>query len=67
MKSAKRVSDGPWGRMAGLCTGFAITLIGSFNYMDPHVILFRALVGGLVVGITVSFCCGLLRITGTPR
>jgi len=67
MKSAKRVSEGPWGRMAGLCAGFTITLIGSFNLMDPHVILFRALVGGLVVGITVSFCCSLLRITDHPR
>lgn len=43
----------PWGRAIGLLAACIITLVGAMNWLDPDVILKRALFAGALIGITV--------------
>jgi hypothetical protein len=51
----------PWGRLTGLLAAAAAMLIGVVRNLDPDVILQRALVSGLVVGVVVGLLARFLH------
>lgn len=51
-----------WGAMAGLLTACVVTLIGLFVELDPHIILGRACLAGVVMGVIVSFGVSVIYI-----
>ena len=69
MRRSKSQSDqSPWGRVAGLLTACAVTLVGVMSGLDPHVILIRAAISSLVVGVVVAVGVSLVRVTReTPQ
>lgn len=54
--------DQPWGRVAACLTASAVTLIGIWNALDPEVILLRAVIASLIIGVFVSVVVGLIRL-----
>ena len=44
----------PWGRASGLLTACAVTGVGVCVKLDPDVILRRAAISAVVVGVTIS-------------
>jgi hypothetical protein len=44
----------PWGRIAAALTSCLVTLIGVVRDLDPDVILWRAFVASLLMGMLVS-------------
>lgn len=56
----KRDTSQPWGRLTGLLAACGATVIGITRDLDPDVILLRALVSGLVVGVVAAAVGGLL-------
>lgn len=57
-------SDQPWGRLTGLLAAAGAMLIGVLRNLDPDVILQRALISGLVVGIVVGLLSRFLHSIG---
>lgn len=41
----------PWGRICGLLAACGVTLMGVVLGHDPDVILYRAVVAGIVIGV----------------
>ncbi|MFK7821951.1 MAG: hypothetical protein AB8G99_24855 [Planctomycetaceae bacterium] len=62
-KTKSTIEASPWGRVTGLLTGCAVTLVGVFSQLDPHVILFRAGTGAFIVGMAVATGVSLVRTT----
>lgn len=55
----------PWGLAIGLLTGCVVTLIGVVLDLQPDTILFRALVGGGLVGSLIGLVAWSWQLT-TP-
>ena len=46
--------DKPWGRIVGLLAGCLVTLIGVAHGIDPGIILLRAVVAALLLGVLTA-------------
>ena len=51
----------PWGRMIGLLTACAVTLIGVAVGIDPDAILVRACVASVITGSLAATAAGVLE------
>ncbi|HMP78761.1 MAG TPA: hypothetical protein PKD54_04875 [Pirellulaceae bacterium] len=49
----------------GLLTGCVVTLIGMTVGLEPHVILWRALLSGALMGVLVSFGMGVVQMANS--
>ncbi len=54
-KARQRKRSQSWATACGLLTGCAVTLIGLTVGLEPHVILWRAVLSGLLIGSIVAF------------
>lgn len=50
----------PWGKLAALLTASFATLVGVMCGVEPHIILWRAIVSSLGIGGIVAVCAPLL-------
>jgi len=66
MARKRQSEDRPWGMLFGLLMAAAITLVGIARSMDPLVILYRAVLAAILVGILVR-CTLLLGHSVTRR
>lgn len=53
----KKAKAQPWGRLVALLTACFVTLVGVMRGLDPFVVLKRAAVASLVLGLTISVGC----------
>ena len=58
---------GPLGRVCGLLTASAVTLIGLAVGLEPHVILWRAFVSAVLIGSLVAFGMSVIYVANTSR
>lgn len=58
---------GPLGRISALLTASAVSLIGLAVGLEPHVILWRAVVAAGLMGCLVSFGVSVIFIANTTR
>ncbi len=47
----------PWGRLVAMMTACFVTLIGALRGIDPLVVLKRAVLASLILGLTISIGC----------
>lgn len=52
---------GPWGSVAALLAGCLVTLIGVIRGVDPDVILLRAVVAAVVLGVLATLAGSLVN------
>jgi hypothetical protein len=58
---------GPLGKVSALLTASAVSLIGLTIGLEPHVILWRALVSAMFIGMLVSFGLSVIYVANTTR
>lgn len=58
---------GPLATVAALLTASAVSLIGLSIGLEPHVILWRALVASMFVGLLVSFGLSVIYLANSTR
>ncbi len=58
---------GPLGRISALLTASAVALIGLTVGLEPHVILWRALIAAIVIGSIVSFGLSVIDLANVTR
>lgn len=58
---------GPLGRISALLTASTVALIGLAVGLEPHVILWRAIVAATLMGCLVSFGVSVIFIANTTR
>ncbi len=58
---------GPLAKVSALLTAGAVTLIGLSIGLEPHVILWRAVVAAIVMGSIVSFGLSVVHLANTSR
>jgi hypothetical protein len=58
---------GPIGKVSGLLTASAVTLIGLAVGLEPHVILWRAFVSGVLIGSLVAFGVSVIHVANVTR
>ena len=58
---------GPLAKVAALLTASAVSLIGLTIGLEPHIILWRALIASLFVGVLVSFGLSVVYIANSTR
>ncbi len=56
-----------WATMVGLLTGCCVTLIGTFLYLEPDVILFRAAVSGCLLAALVWLGFNVIYLANTGQ
>jgi hypothetical protein len=54
-------SPPPWGGIAGLLMACLVTLVGVVRGLDPDVILIRATVGGVLLGVLAAVASAILK------
>lgn len=60
MMKKNKTRGNPWGAILGLCAWCLATLTGVWSGLEPDVILVRAVVAGLGVGLITSILARLL-------
>lgn len=50
----------PWGRLCGLLAACGAITVGMARELDPDVILLRAVIAGVAVGVIVSFVTSVI-------
>ena len=58
---------GPLGRICALLTASAVALIGLGIGLEPHIILWRALVAAIAIGSIVSFGLSVIDLANVTR
>jgi hypothetical protein len=56
-----------WATVSGLMTASAVTMIGMVTGLEPDIILWRALVSGLLMGLLVSFGISVIYVANAPH
>ena len=58
---------GPLGTVSALLTASVVSLIGLAIGLEPHIILWRALVSVVLIGSIVSFGLGVIYMANNTR
>ncbi len=58
---------GPLGTVSALLTASVVSLIGLAIGLEPHIILWRALVSAVLIGSIVSFGLGVIYMANNTR
>ncbi len=58
---------GPLGKVSALLTASIVSLIGLSIGLEPHIILWRACVSSVLMGVLVSFGLGVIYMANNPR
>ena len=58
---------GPLGTVSALLTASVVSLIGLAIGLEPHIILWRALVSSVLIGSIVSFGLGVIYMANNTR
>lgn len=57
----------PWGRVTGLLMACVVTLVGILCRLEPFVIMQRAAIAAVLVGMAVSLTTALVSIVVTAE
>ncbi len=58
---------GPLARICALLTASAVSIVGLVVGLEPHIILWRALVAAIVIGSIVSFGLSVVDVANVTR
>jgi hypothetical protein len=54
-------------KVGALLTASGVSLIGLTVGLEPHIILWRALVAAIVIGLIISFGLSVIHLANTSR
>ncbi len=67
MARRRLMRRGPIGKVSGLLTASAVTLIGLMVGLEPNIILWRAFVSGVLIGSLVAFGVSVIHVANVSR